>query len=172
MFHLDRKFIKYNAKSQSFEKIDFSEIKKGKFADNSINKYLKLDDNTVLVISNTYFKKQETYFNLFEIKENKLKYIKTITPYESTNKKKIREKISTQNIAALSPKQILFVGGMDGATGITWVNKSAYILNIDNGNTTKIQNFPVKASEQYLFSNNGKVLILGGYEGSSYFRKK
>ena len=172
LFHLDRKFIKYNAKSQSFEKIDFSEIKKGKFADNSINKYLKLDDNTVLVISNTYFKKQETYFNLFEIKENKIKYIKTITPYESTNKKKIREKISTQNIAALSPKQILFVGGMDGATGITWVNKSAYILNIDNGNTTKIQNFPVKASEQYLFSNNGKVLILGGYEGSSYFRKK
>lgn len=172
VFHLDRKFIKYNAKSQSFEKIDFSEIKKGKFADNSINKYLKLDENTVLVISNTYLKKQETYFNLFEIKENKLKYIKTIAPYESTNKKKIREKISTQNIAVLSPKQILFVGGMDGATGITWVNKSAYILNIDNGNTTKIQNFPVKASEQYLFSNNGKVLILGGYEGSSYFRKK
>ena len=172
VFHLDRKFLKYNIKSRSFEKIDFSEVKKGKFADNSINKYLKLDDNTVLVISNTYFKKQETYFNLFEIKENKLQHIKTITPYVSTNKKKIREKISTQNIAVLSPKRILFVGGMDGAAGLTWVNKSAYILNIDDGSTVKIQNFPVKASGQYLFSNNSKVVILGGYKGSYYLRKK
>ena len=122
----------------------------------------------MLIISNTYFKEQKTYFNLFEVKEDKLKYIKTITPYTSTNKKKIREKISTQNIAVLSPKRILFVGGMDGVADIKWVNKSSYILNLDDGSTTKINNFPIKASGQYLFSNNGNVVILGGYKGSYY----
>ena len=172
LYHQDRKFLKYNIKSQSFEKIDFSEVKKGKFARNGISKYLILDKNTVLIISNTYFKEQKTYFNLFEVKEDKLKYIKTITPYTSTNKKKIREKISTQNIAVLSPKRILFVGGMDGVADIKWVNKSSYILNLDDGSTTKINNFPIKASGQYLFSNNGNVVILGGYKGSYYLRKK